>query len=448
MKSFNQNILLKGKPASRNIELDSALGYSRGDPLNNKDYPPKEEKGRYHVIASLEKNVSRLQIARHNLSRGSGWLFEMSNFLKTIWDQSDEKEIPASVVNNYLKERLAQIRMTAEAASFQSRALLNGKSGILADTTGKGLYFVKGSARVLSSKQQGYPVKIIRPAKAASLIGLDPLDERTIRSESLIAIKEGGSELRYKVSENETADSLIENLKIMLAERGMEISVDKTDDNRLLLIHQRLGSKPKFQGLSFKTRLLSKIPQQPLDSLNGVDIKGSIGNERAEGNGGFLLGERGNQATDGLMVYFGGNTVIEGQIVGYVKVKQMGVKVPLDVREDTAEILSIPSILPKNIAIAVPNLSGFMSLDEISANHLIERIDALKLIQWAMKELKELKDELKWKEDFYVDLAVKLLRNGPEATIDRDEALILSKEKADEMLNQLKSLVNISKKVI
>ncbi|MDH5560582.1 MAG: hypothetical protein OEY59_06960, partial [Deltaproteobacteria bacterium] len=441
MKALKQQVAFKGYPSQRNLKLDPALGLNRGDPLMRKTDPLSGEEGRYQVIGKLENNVSRLQIARHNLTRINRWLFEMRDFLKDLWNQEVDQEVPASVVDHFLLERIAQVRMNAEAASFQGKALLNGKSGVIGRVTGQGLYFVRGSARALSSADPGYVVSISQAASPPKITGTEPLSTKTLAKENLIAIWDGETEFRYKIRPDETPDSLVLNLKNKLAAKGMEVSIDKTDDEKLRLVHHQLGSRPGLKGASMNTRILSQVPGQFLTAEPGLDIAGSIGKEPAQGKGGFLMGKKGNKRTDGIVIYYPGAIHYPGQVVGYCHIKQNGMFVPLDIKEDRAEILSLPSLLPKELAVGVANLSGYMNLSEIKGESAQEKRDALKLIIWTIEELSYLNDELQWKEDYYVELAVKLLKKGPGSNDANDDILHLSKEKAEEMVKQLKNMI-------
>lgn len=186
---------------------------------------------------------------------------------------------------------------------------------------------------------------------------------------------------------DENPDSLVNNLQQYLVDNNFDISVYCTTDNHLFFRHNQLGSANTFRGMSSHSRLISDVPGRYRDARPGADVMGTIGSEQASGDGGFLIGNRNNPNTDGLVVYFDGMIETPGQIVGSVHVEQNGIRVPVDVSGSKVEILAIPSIQPEMLAVGVSNRSGFTSLKSIRANTVVECRDALKLIEWSMTYL-------------------------------------------------------------
>jgi hypothetical protein len=262
-----------------------------------------------------------------------------------------------------------------------------------------------------------------------------------IRRESLIAIADDAHEVRYRIRGDENPETLVTNLQQYLVDHGFDISVYCTRDNHLFFRHNQLGSANNFKGMSYHSRLISDIPGRYNDAQKGVDIVGTIGGEQAHGDGGFLIGNKGNPKTDGLVVYYGGVMEYPGQIVGTIQVEQNGIRVPVDIEGKRVEILSIPSIRPDILATGVSNRSGFHHLGSIRANTVIECRDALKLIDWSIAYLEYLQEELKINENNFVDRAVELLRSTMSPKVAGEEIVYLSKEKAKGMVDELKSML-------
>ena len=143
----------------------------------------------------------------------------------------------------------------------------------------------------------------------------------------------------------------------------------------------------------------------------------------------------------GLVLYYGGKIEHPGQIVGYADVTQKGILVPLDATDERKERLSIPAVNPKTLSVGVANQSGFTALEEIKGSSEIERMDSLKLVKNAQQELTDLSEELKWKENTYVDLAIKLLRQGIAPQEAGEELLELRADKATQMAQDLKNML-------
>jgi hypothetical protein len=366
---------------------------------------------------------------------------EIKEFLEKETNRTNWARVPASVINNFLTDRLSCVKVTTEKASFQGRLLLNGSSGVLGTTTGENLRFIRGSARVLSSGESGYPVTIYQEPKPAILIGSSQMDAETLRYEKLITISSGSREVRYSIKDDETPERLISNLQKSLLDHGLDISVFRTNSNHLFLRHNQMGSRSTFQGMSYNTRMISEKPGDFKVAEPGEDISGTIGSETAHGDGGFLIGDKGNKKTEGLVLHFDGTIDYPGQVVGYVNVRQNGVLVPLDATESRMEILSIPSIRPWILAAGVSNSSGFTDLSVIRGNTEIECKDSIRMTIWSITYLDYLLDELKWKEKIYVDRAVDLLRSTIKPQSAGEEMLYLSKDKAKDMVTQLKSML-------
>jgi hypothetical protein len=437
----DQQTAVRKQAADKNRRVDAALGLSRGDPVEHKEYISPFEQGRFAMIGKLECGVSKIQTAAVGVEKIRSMLSEMKRFLEEEGYRSFRAQIPVSVINNFLTDRLAHVKMTSETTSFRGQALLNGKSGVKGSVSGRNLRFIRGSARVQSSGENGYPIAVYEAPRPSVLSGAAQLTADEIRRESVIALADDKHEVRYQVRPDENPDSLVNNLQRYLLDNNFDISVYCTQDNHLFFRHNQLGSANSFKGMSADSRLVSAVPGHWLDAEPGADVTGTIGTEQAFGDGGFLIGNRGNPHTDGLVVYFDGMIETPGQIVGSVHVHQNGIRVPVDVSGSKVEILSIPSIQPEMLAVGVSNRSGFASLKSIRANTVMECRDALRLIEWSVTYLDYLLEELKINENNFVDRAVDLLRTTMSPQSAGDEILYLSRDKAKSMVDELKTML-------
>ena len=443
MNPYYQQVAPKLRIQEKDRNVDRNLFPERGESPNKIGPTGVHSKGRFYMISKLENCVSILQIARINIEKINDQLSEMGKFLEKEIRFFPASNIPVSVVNNYLTERISNIKMISETASFQGKALLNGNCGVKSITKGKGLRFVKGSPHVTSSDEGGYPVKIIELPEYSGLIGNKAISAELLQYEELIIISDDEKEFKYRITKEETIETLIPNLQRGLHENGFNISVYKTKNNFLYFKHNQLGIANDFTGTSLKTQLISKYPGQPVTAKVGKNIMGEIGNEPTIGEGGYLTGLKTNKRTRGLTLYFDGTSTEQaGQIVGHVLVKQNGLVVPLDLEGKKAEILSLPSLTPELLAAGIPNFSGFLNLKSIRVHSAEERKDALMLIYSSIKGLKSLNKDLVSKENYYVNLAVEMLRLTMKPKVAGVEILSLSKEKASEMAEQLKGMLS------
>ncbi len=441
MSVYSNQYALKLGESCENSGLESSFKAPASDPLLDMEYVSSVNQGKFSTIGKLESGVSLLQTAQQQIEKIRLWLREIQQFLEGYEGHTSPINIPKSVMSKYLEDRLDQVKEVVETASFQGRTVLNGDCGVIAKITGENLRFVRGSARVISSQNKGYPVAIFQAPKSSMLIGANHITLDEVRRENLIAISDGMQEARYYPRKDETPDSLVNNLRKCLANHNIEVDVFRTKDNRLFFKHNQLGSKYSFKAMSSVSHLVSSIPGQFRPSIPGIDIAGTIGAESAHGDGGFLIGDVGNKQTDGLVVYYDGIVDYPGQVVGYVETEQQGLTIPLDPMESKLEILSIPSIHPEVLAIGVTNRSGFEDLNSIRGSNDYEWKDALKMVLWSLVYLEYLSKELKVKEDDYVDCTISLLQGNTESTLVKNEALCLSQEKANDMVNQLKEML-------
>ncbi|MCP4294126.1 MAG: hypothetical protein GY786_00790 [Proteobacteria bacterium] len=398
--------------------------------------------GHFAVIGKLESTVSKIQIVQKAIEKLMETLEEMRNFMEYKGIAMTKGIESSDVLKNFLKEQLAKIGSYVANSSFQGKGLLNGDCGVTGITTRQDLKFVKGSSRSISTGIPGYPVSIYQVASAASLVGHLPVNRETLRQETTIAIQEGKQQMRYRLKRDENPESLIHNLQDSLLNHGLDIKVTRTVDNKLCFVHNQLGSDVQFFGASGRTKIISDFPGELKKCQQGKDIVGTIGREQTSGTGGFLVGNRGNRNTDGLILYYDGKIKFPGEIIGYVKVMQNGLYVPLDLSENRMEVLSIPPLSPEHQSVGVSNGSAFGSLNAINVDTKEQSRDALKLILWAISDLKQLRQELQWKEDSYINRTIEFLKGSVRPLTAGEEIMDFSKVKACEMAGQLKSMLS------
>ncbi len=441
MISYDNQCAFKLDELNEKLRSGYSLDKQGLDPLLDMKYVSSVNQGRFDTIGKLETGVSLIQAAQQSIEKISFWLQEIGRFINDIDGSKTHATIPKSVVNKYIGDRLTLVGELVSSSSFQGRKLLNGNCGIKAKVTGENLKFIRGSARVLSSQEPGYAVAIFQAPKPSMLSGNCQLTQEEIDREQSICINDGSREIKYTLQKDETPESLVVHLRECLLDQNLDVDVFRTRDNRLFFRHNQLGSKNNFRGLSDKTRIVSSDPGQYEHSTPGIDIAGTIGSESAHGDGGFLMGDRNNKRTDGLVLFFDGEVEYPGQTVGYVHVKQKGITVPLEPSGTTVEMLSIPSIEPKLLAVGLATRSGFKDLASINIENQMAQKDALKMVLWSVVYLEYLSKELKLKENEYVDRTIELLKGSlTSPSADRDD-ICLSKEKAGAMVEQIKEML-------
>lgn len=442
MMGYNNQGARKLSAPREKTTLESVFNSKHPDPLVDMEYVSPVDQGRFSMIGRLENGVSLLQSAQQNLDRIKFWLNEIKHFLEDHENPKQGSVIPKSVANQFMDDRLRLIKEVVETSSFQNRKLLNGDCGVKARVKGQNLRFVRGSARSKSSQQEGYAVAVYQAPKPSVLLGSGVMTSEWLEKETQISFADENQEVRYVLKDHETPDSLVKGLQSCFDEQHFDIGVYRTKDNRLFFRHNQLGSRAGFHGMSYKSPIISEKPGQYCSSSPGIDIAGTIAGESAHGDGGFLIGDRDNRNTDGLVVYYDGEVDFPGQVVGTVFPEQNGLMIPLDTSESKVERLSIPSIDPGLLSLGVGNKSGFEDLESIRATTRDERTDALKLVLWSIIHLNYLSDELRTREESYTHRTIELLKGDIKPLSAGDDAIYLSKDKAGEMVDQLKVLLS------
>ena len=398
-------------------------------------------KSQNSVISELEDNVSRLQTAAHGIDQMYDTLKDLADFLGTEVSFKSNSNIPSSVINNFIDEKLTEVKSFCQQTTFSGKRLLNGESGVVGRTEGKGLQFVRGSALVKSSGEAGYEVQVTRVPTASLLMGAAKLDKEILKKEHHIIVKDQKKEVCYELKPDESIYSLLNNLQKKLNSNGLDINVFQSRNNYLILKHNEPGDHTRFTGMSQNTALLSKIPGEPERCIPGQNVAGYINRELAYGVGGYLVGSPGNYRTDGLILFFNGSEPQAGESTGRVFVRQNGIQIPLSVEDTEMDLISLPDISPENMSVGVSNTCGFMNLATIRSNNATENIESIKLIRYAMEDLKDLQTELKRKESFYVELAISLLKNPVNSKEAGIGVVSSSHEKANEMAEQIKLML-------
>ena len=439
---LSDHILGKNSEQGLDLSLDIEDSSRRELPLTG-----REKSDRFATIAKLESRVSMIQVARKNIELIAQELRRIKEAMEQVEFKKSNKTLPPRVVNSFLKDRIKKVEAIISRARFESHLLLNGETGVTGVGSVKNLKFIKGSGKVISSNYPGYPVTIYQNAKPSILMGGEEVNRGTLKYESLIAVADGTSEIRYKLKWNENPNTLVQNLQHTMFEHGLNMKVLLTKHKRLFFIHNQLGADVSFRGLSSKTRLVSVEPGISSEALPGRDITGTIGLETAYGVGGFLMGTIGNRRTDGLVIFYDGPLKYPGQIVGYIQVQQNGTMVPVDLSGNEAERLIFPTLKPENLGIGVANQSQFPDLASVRGNTVQECRDTLKMAHWALCDLDQVLEELRWKEDCFVNRTIGILQNSISPRIAGEEIVIQSQNKAGEMEKELKEMLSLNQSV-
>ena len=434
-------------------DLTKSISYFGNSGFKNSDLHPalildQRKKQRFRLLNQLETGVSIIQMAQKGVKNVQEDLGKIKLFLKDIQESKETDKYADSVIQHFLETQIENIQQEITFLTFHGTKILNGDMGVKGETSQSNLIFVKGTSYTKASSDLGFPLRLMETASRSSLLGDSPLTSENLKLEKMISIFEGVNVVHYKLAPEESSDSLIKNLQENIFDKGLDLSVFRTMDDHLLIMHNQTGSRFRFTGMSYRSCLLSETPCKIINCEPGRDIKGSIAGEDAFGYGNFLVGARGNKYTDGLILYYDGKLEFPGQIIGRVYVEQNGIEIPLSPGKEWRETLSFPSVMPENLAIGVSNSSGFLNLSQISSKTENQRSDTLRLINLALQDLELMCKRWKENEAYLVSKAIEYLKNSLVQKPILEEDLHLSKEKSVKMAKEIKEMLLLNPEII
>ena len=245
------------------------------------------------ATSNSELAVSMVQTAEANLNEVNNILIRMRQLALHASNEgaNDDKMLAADQAE--LDNLLKTLDGISHQAQFGTRKLLDGSNGISGVGVGEGIRFVKASTETESSPADGYELDITQSATRARLEGTRGLsEEEKMKGDIQITLHEGGRSLTYFTKVGETMDAIVKNLQNMAKQNGLQIEVGKTEDDRLFVEHKEYGSEPSFGAVLSAGGILAEEANTLAESIQGMDIQGSIGGELAHGDGQYLTAAR------------------------------------------------------------------------------------------------------------------------------------------------------------
>ncbi len=356
------------------------------------------------VVENGEIAVSLLQTATqeiHNIQkrlRGiEGCLLKELSFAKS-------KPSPDATLKDIVQEQIEQIHLIAKETIFKERQLLNGKLGI----AGKGRMtrVLTGSAYSQEKLNNPVRVELLRVATHSVLTGHQQLTDELVRQETQIALSENGTLVKYKIASNETVESLIEGLRALAIQNGLDLEVRLNDEGLLEVSHRQYGSPFVFSGRSQKTRILSKRSNSFHLCQLGENCLGKVNGRFVKSRGQLLLCEVQLDGLEGLSILW------ENEELGidYLTLSHNAVAVPGGhfIRPSGLWI-AIRSCDPNDLAQGVNNKSGFASLADVSPESWQSTYDTLYFVQLSLVELAESLSLLATRQTQFEEMAMRAL---------------------------------------
>jgi flagellin len=346
-------------------------------------------------IGGLQQAVNNNENAVSLVQTAEGALNEVSQLLVDVRQRAiaaanvgvnDEAMVQAS--QEEIENALGAIDRIALNTQFGRQKLLDGSRSASGNAVGQNLEFVSVSAEAQESGPNGYAVRVTQAATQSTITSSGALTAEMIQNGETLRIREGSREAIYTTKEGETVEGAIKGLAARVEQAGLNVEV-KNEDGKIKVTHNDYGSEASFEVQTDSNLFAAETT--PI--RNGQDVQGSINGESVEGKGQLMIGRRGSQTIDGLVVKFTGDAVPAGSMAGTVNVKG-GLKFQVGANKDQLVGVNLRDMSTTQLARNVKNESGFQSLADIDVRTGGGAQDALDVIDKAIQEVSSTRGEL------------------------------------------------------
>ncbi len=379
--------------------------------------------GLNQAIDNSETAVSLVQTAEANMSEISNLLTSMRQLAIHAANEGVNDEVMLAADQKEIENALSTVDRISSQAQFGNKRLLDGSRGAFGTTTGEDLEFVGASLNTGDSRENGFDVKITQGASKSNIMGSTAITDEIVNAGEKLTVIEEGRMATYTSNADDTAATLVQNLRNEINRKGLELDISLTEDGRIEIKHKNYGSDSSFQVSSSTAGVLSKEANQIESAEMGKNVKGTINGESAVGQGQILTGVKGAACVDGLAVrYYGDGKDLEippdcevadiqvddtgqpkeqrpeippeGVSVGRVFVAQNSMKFQVGANHNQTVGISMKSTNPENMANGIANKSNYQSLAEVDVTSFQGAQDAIKMIDAAINQVASDRGEL------------------------------------------------------
>lgn len=380
--------------------------------------------GLNQAIDNSETAVSLIQTTEANMGEVSNLLTSIRQLAIHAANEGVNDEVMLAADQKEIENALDTISRISSQAQFGNKRLLDGSRGAFGTTTGENLEFVGATLDTGDSRENGFDVKITQAASKSGVVGSTAITDEIVKAGEQLTVIEKGKMATYTSNVDDTAATLVQNLRNEINRKGLELDIKLNDQGVIEIKHREFGSEPVFQVLSSTAGVLSKTGNQIEMAESGKDVKGTINGESAVGKGQILTGVKGAGCVDGLSVRYYGDgkkmivppdcevadirvesegeedqppkdeIPVEGLSVGRVFVAQNSMRFQVGANMNQTVGVSVKSSNPENMANGIANKSGFESLAAIDVTQFQGAQDTIKLVDSAINQIAQDRGEL------------------------------------------------------
>lgn len=377
--------------------------------------------GLNQAIDNSEMAVSLIQTTEANMNEIANLLTSVRQLSIHAANEGVNDEVMLEADQKEIQNALNTIDRIANQAQFGTKQLLNGSRGASGTTTGENLEFVGASLETGDSREHGFDVKISQVATKSTIKGQTALTNEIIKAGETLTVIEDGKLASYTSNADDTASTVVQNLKSEIARNGLNLNIELDKETGMVQVeHKEYGSGHRFQTISTTAGVLSERGDEIQNSVDGLNIKGTMNGESATGVGQVLTGVKGASCVDGLSVrYYGDGKELaqpdcviadkqlegdqapqkkeipaEGASVGRVFVAQNSMKFQVGANHNQTVGISVKSATPESLARGIVNRTGYNSLADIDVRDFQGAQDAILMVDASIDQISSARGEL------------------------------------------------------
>ncbi len=422
--------------------------------------------GLNQAIDNSEAAVSMMQTTEASMEEISASLLHMRQLALHAANEGINDIAALEADQREFESELQTIDRIADQAQFGNDKLLDGSKGVTGTVSGDNLEFLEATAATGDSRYKGLEVAVSRVATRTHLQGTELLTDEIVEAGEELTVMEEGRIATYVTKSDDTVESAMLNLQIVMDRNGIQIEAFVDDTGRMSLRHRKYGSDHKFQAMSSTSGILSEIGGTIKNADVGQDIVGTINGEFTIGKGQIMEGVPGSDCIEGLRVRYAGTDedlldaecVVndkfvenggyaepgdfpeEGRSVGRVYVMQNAVRFQVGSSLDHIATIAIGNMKTDHLGRNIPNLSGFEHLADVNLRNFQGTQDAIKLIDTALAKVSNDRANLGAFQKNTLENNLSNLRVANENLIS-SESIIRDSDMAAEMAAYMKNKI-------
>ena len=386
-------------------------------------------KGLQQAVDNSETAVSMVQTTESALVEVSNLLVSMRQLAIHAANEGANDESMLEADQLEMENALNTIDRITVNAQFGRKKLLDGSNGANGVGIGRGLEFISATPETRQSPVEGYEVRVQQLGSQAFIEGSAALTQEMADAGEEITISEGGKTVSFVASPGDSVAQVIGKLKNEVTANGLDVTLDTTEDGRLVVRHNKFGSVHGFSVASKSAGVLSEEPGAMTQAMPGRDIQGTIGGFVTTGEGIVLTGADGTPV-EGMRVRYSGDVLTDADAgegdpsAGRVAVFQNSLIFQVGPNAGQTESVSLVNTNTRVLGRGVANPSGFRSLVDIDLRSGAQAAeDGQRLVDQAIDEITTTRAQLGAFQKNTLESNLRQLRIGVEELTNAESVI-------------------------